>query len=96
MYAGKTRSEIAGYDDTFMRWVLCRPRDENGGLIRSDPDLPRWVTANLDSRGQWSLRNPRPYSAMFHQVAQHRGLDEKQCKEAWRQWREENPEYDKQ
>lgn len=93
LYAGKTRAEIAGYDDAFLRWVLCRRRDENGSLVRVDPDLPRWVTANLDSSGQWSLRNTQPYGAMFHQVARQRGLDDVERLEAWRHWREENPEY---
>lgn len=94
MYAGKTRSEVAGYDDAFMQWVLCRRRDDSGGLVRTDPDLPRWVTENLDSTGQWVVRNPKPFGTMFHQVMKQRGLTEQERIRAWQEWKAENPAYD--
>mgnify|MGYP001599708581 CR=1 FL=1 len=89
LYAGKTRAEIAGYDDAFMSWVLCRERDDYGKLLRRSSDLPWWVTT--DSRGQWVINNPKPFSAMFHDVMRHRGLDDRQRQDAWAQWRQENP-----
>lgn len=93
MYAGKTRKEIAGYDDAFMRWVLCKPRDEAGRLIRYDPGLPRYVTDNIDSDGHWKIKSPKPYSVMLHQVMEMQGLDKQQQKQAWESWKESNPSY---
>lgn len=90
LYAGKTRAEIAGYDDIFMRWVLCRKRDENGSLIRVPDDLPNWVGDHLDSRGHWMIRNPRGFGEMFRQVKRQQGLEPET---AWKQWRAENPKY---
>jgi hypothetical protein len=97
MYAGKTLKEIAGYDDAFMQWVLCRPRDEYGKLIRVNPDLPWWVNQNLDADGHWKLKDKfkRPLSVAFDQVMKSRGLDEKQRRAAWAEWMKENPKYGK-
>lgn len=94
MYAGKTRAEIASYDDVFMSWVLCRRRNENGELVRSSADLPAWVAMNLDASGQWVVRNPQPFGAMFRQVAQSQGETVEQSLERWERWKAENPGYD--
>lgn len=95
LYAGKTRSEIAGYDDVFMRWVLCRQRDENGSLVRVPDGLPSWVMKHLDSKGHWNIKNPQPYGKMFHQVMKQQGLTEEQREEAWKRWKRDNPGYGK-
>ena len=91
LYAGKMRAEIAGYDDAFMRWVLCKPRDEYGQIIRRDPDLPRYVTT--DARGQWVIRNPVPYADMFDEVMKRQGLDERRRRIAWAEWKRDNPKF---
>lgn len=93
LYAGKTRAEIAGYDDAFMSWVLCRPRDENGSLVRVPTGLPSWVTKYLDSRGHWTVKDPRPFSVMFHEVMERRGLEKAEARRAWELWRQDNPGY---
>ena len=94
MYAGKTRTEIAGYDDAFMHWVLCRPRDENGNLVRIASDLPRWAAKHLDSKGHWVIKDPQPYGVMFRQAMQAQGLREKEEQElAWQRWKQNNPSY---
>lgn len=93
LYAGKTRAEVAGYDDAFMHWVLCRRRDESGRLVRNPHDLPAWVVKNLDSRGHWVIRHPRPFSTMFHQLKEQQGLNEEERRRAWQAWRAENPGY---
>jgi hypothetical protein len=95
MYAGKTLKEIAGYDDAFMRWVLCRPRDEHGSLIRHDPDLPWWVST--DSKGQWKLdpRKCQSYSAVFNKIMEQRGMDERQRRIAWAEWKGKNRNFGK-
>lgn len=93
MYAGKTRAEIAGYDDAFMNWVLCRPRDEAGRLIRHNPDLPKFVADNLDSDGHYRIKRPRPYGAMFRQVLEQQGLNESQQRQRWSEWKEANPKF---
>lgn len=95
LYAGKTRKEIAGYDDLFLRYVLCRPRDETGRLRRHNPELPRWVTENLDANGHWRIKNAKPFSAMMRQLMEHQGLDEEQRQVAWERWRAENPNFGK-
>ena len=78
---------MAGYDDAFMRWVLCRRRDENGGLIRSAPEgLPSWMNNYLDSRGHWIIRNPTSYASMFRQVKEQQGLDSQASSQEWRRW----------
>ena len=93
LYAGKTREEIAGYDDAFMRWVLCRPRDENGDLIRVPSDLPRWVARYLDSKGHWSIKDPQPYGRVFQQVKKQQGFSEEEREQAWRLWKQDNPSF---
>lgn len=92
LYAGKTLAEVAGYDDAFMRYVLCRPRDEYGRLLRHSRDLPWWVTTDAD--GQWVIRNSEPYAIAFDRVLEVQGFDESQRRCAWAQWRLENPSYD--
>ena len=96
LYAGKTRAEIAGYDDAFTHWVLCRRRDESGGLVRYPKDLPRWVTESLDSRGMWVIRHPKPFSTMFRQVMEGQGLDERQQQDLWQSWKNDNPAFGEQ
>lgn len=95
LYAGKTLKEIAGYDDAFMQWVLCRPRDEYGKLFRRNPNLPWWVTT--DSNGQWRIRakDAASYSDMFKDVLKHRGLDEQQRQIAFDEWKRANPKFGK-
>ena len=93
LYAGKTRAEIASYDDAFTKWVLCRERDDYGKLLRRSSDLPWWVTT--DSRGQWLIRDPKPFSWMFREVAEQRGLDERQGRISWAEWQRENPKFGK-
>ena len=93
MYAGKTRNEIAGYDDAFLRWVLCRPRDDCGRLVRHDPDLPHWVSENLDSSGHWNIRHTEPYGVMYRQVLAQQGLSEEQQQETWGKFMEANPKF---
>lgn len=89
LYAGKTRAEIAGYDDAFMRWVLCRSRDEYGRLVRRATDLPWWVTTDAD--GQWVVKDPRPFSTMFDEVMERRGLGERERRVVWADWKRQNP-----
>ena len=93
LYAGKTRAEIAGYDDLFTRWVLCRRRDENGSLVRVPDDLPAWVSRHLDSRGHWTIKDSQSYSSVFRDVKAHQGLSEQEQRTAWQLWRRENPGY---
>ena len=93
LYAGKTRAEIAGYDDVFMQWVLCRSRDEHGRLLRHPSDLPWWVTTDAD--GQWVIKNPKPFTRMFEEVMKRRGLDERGRRIAWAEWRRENESFGK-
>ena len=93
LYAGKTRAEIAGYDDAFMRWVLCRQRDGNGELIRVPDGLPKWAAKHLDARGQWVIRNPQPFGSMFRQVKKQQGFSEVEQRQAWEEWRGENPRF---
>lgn len=93
LYAGKTRAEIAGYDDAFMRWVLCKPRDESGQLIRQNPELPWWVTT--DARGQWVIKDPVPFSTAYNEVMEALGMDERQRRLAWASFKQENPGYGK-
>lgn len=93
MYAGKTRAEIAGYDDVFMRWVLCRQRDDQGRLVRVPDGLPGWVMKHLDSDGHWSIKNPQPFGSMFRDVKKQQGLSEIEQQRAWSLWKLENPGY---
>lgn len=93
LYAGKTRAEIAGYDDAFMRWVFCRRRDEQGNLVRVPDGLPRWVAKHLNSQGHWVIRDPQPLGSAFRQVMKQHGLSDDQQQQAWQSWRRENPNY---
>lgn len=97
LYAGKTLKEIAGYDDAFMRWVLCRSRDECGKLRKCDPNLPWWVRENVDGDGKWKI-NPkyvRPFSVAFDQAMKRQGKDERERRIAWAEWKRDNPKYGK-
>lgn len=93
LYAGKTRAEIAGYDDLFTRWVLCRRRDEDGSLVRVPDGLPSWVTRHLDSRGHWVVKNPQSFGSVFRKVKEQQGFSETEQQRAWQLWRQENPGY---
>lgn len=91
LYAGKTRRDIAGYDDAFMSYVLCRRRDEYGELVKNDPSLPKWVQDNLDSKGRWKIRNPKSYTEVFHSALEKQGFDAAARIAAWDAWRRDNP-----
>ena len=93
LYAGKARAEIAGYDDAFMRWVLCRQRDDQGKLVRVPDGLPGWVTKHLDSSGHWSIRDPQSFSGAFKQVKRQQGFSQEEQQRSWEMWKLNNPGY---
>lgn len=76
-----------------MRWVLCRPRDEYGSLVRCFDGLPRWARKHIGPDGHWRIKDPQPYGSMFRQVMGQQGLSEEQQEQAWQLWKKDNPKY---
>lgn len=76
-----------------MRWVLCRERDEDGRLLRTDPDLPWWVRQNLDGKGHWRIRNPCSLRVAYLQILEQNGFTPAEQVAAWQAWKQQNPGY---
>ena len=92
-YAGKPLSEIAGYDDLQLRWIIFRARDKHGRLIRKTKDLPDWV--EVDEEGQRIISNPKPFEFMFRQVQLNRGKSREEADKDWQGFLAENPKLGK-
>lgn len=74
-----------------MRWVLCRPRDENGDLVRVSDDVPGWAAKYLDSKGHWSFKSGESYGDAFRRAKESQGFSEEEREAAWRSWKQDNP-----
>jgi len=90
MYAGKSLSEIAGYNDYQMMWVVCRKRDDRGRLVRHDDSLPPWV--HVDGKGLRVVKGkPVRFSQMYQDVYRNRGMTVGQAEEKWEEYRQGHP-----
>ena len=85
VYNGRTLEEIADLDDYQLNYIFARKRDECGRLVRRDPDLPWWV--ETDHEGMRIVSNPVPFSQMFVQVKENRGMTREQSMRAWSDYR---------
>jgi hypothetical protein len=89
LYAGKTLSEIAGYDNYQLKWVLFRSRDKYGRLIRVDSDLPPWV--HVDERGMRVVKNPVGFGKMYRRLKARQGLSREKVAERWAEYVKAHP-----
>lgn len=89
LYAGKTLSEIAGYDDVQMNWVVCRQRDDRGRLQRGNEQLPPGV--HVDDDGMRVVKSPSSYAAAFAKASSEVGVAPDLAKQRWQEFLEANP-----
>ncbi len=89
LYAGKSLSEIAGYNDLQLAYVVCRRRDSMGRLQGVREDLPPGV--DVDEDGMRVVRDPVAFSEMYWQVRRCQGLNEPLIERDWCRYLAENP-----
>lgn len=87
-HGGYSLGEIAGYDSTQFREVICRERDEVGRLKRHWTGLPQWVEDTTDADGQRRVgkRHAVPFAMMYRQVERGRGKSRDETEESWRKY----------
>ncbi len=93
LYAGKSLSEIAGYDALVLKWVVFRKRNKYGALVQAHDELPPGV--EVDDDGMRIISNPVPFSAMFRQVKKRQGLNKEQTEAQWQEWLLVNPQFER-
>jgi hypothetical protein len=66
-----------------MRYIVLRPRDDRGRLIRHNTDLPAYVLATTDADGMRRVKHRASFAEAYLRAKMARGVSERDAKLGW-------------